>query len=775
MALTYKIVDTVDILLHNDYRMRIGDLKVSGYNAGANTSVLISSAQGNLISDIVGFDPTFPDRKVFFTETTYGYVHILDYGLDGGSVRNLSFCTLTQSDVLAEIQPEIDKQMHIQGVRNFWIDGFSPGYIGHLYGIPSKFLSGRYGWRFSKKGSNKNVVSIKIDDGNFGWGIRGCEFDGAGQQYSAISSHKAGTATPTFSNIEICHNYGKDCRGEFIYNGSNSASNTQHGYDNMHIHHNLFVRGGLEIVQNQHSEGFDMIHHNVQLFSGMDREDNFQKFQDRNDQNQNIRSGQIRKWNNIYIGGGEFIFGIQVFDGWSGTRAERDVIYDNCFFGYGNNYFGFSDTDTTIGTRIENCFLKTGRTAYRYSNIYINEVEKNFALLFQGSTAKVTLKNNEYDTTNLRSGTAGEFAESGNTQGTVEDIQFTDCPIRAKSPGYDYSKLRNHNIEYMSSTTGGDTAFDNTSQGEPIPYQEGDIIFHKGRMVMSLVDHTPSNSPQVSDRYVDVAAMLAAQGSQTTGLWYRVNDARAGDPNISGSLPVRNYYKYLGTTNGDLTDYEPIILDYYANTADLIADQGSQITGKKYKAGTGQYAFYRYKGTTAGDLTDYDLMLGGLSTTLVTSDTARIRTLDFDSAKIPDVDIDFDTAVPDSNGETLGTYWKLIHFNNQGTWTQEIPDGGYSLLTGSKYELLDMGIKSQAQYRTARPDLLEWRRYLQDTGSPDLSTEIEIIGAEDVQYTPPTQAQLGVNAYYACFVTPKDKSGRFGIQTQINNKFILIE
>jgi len=56
----------------------------------------------------------------------------------------------------------------------------------------------------------------------------------------------------------------------------------------------------------------------------------------------------------------------------------------------------------------------------------------------------------------------------------------------------------------------------------------------------------------VENEYADVAALLADQGNQTLNEFQYVIDASA-DPDVDSGFA---YYKYLGTTVGDLTDYE---------------------------------------------------------------------------------------------------------------------------------------------------------------------------------------------------------------------------
>lgn len=68
--------------------------------------------------------------------------------------------------------------------------------------------------------------------------------------------------------------------------------------------------------------------------------------------------------------------------------------------------------------------------------------------------------------------------------------------------------------------------------------------------------------------YTDGTAMFADQAAQVTNAWYMVQDASIGDPSVLAGWAI---YQYLGTTNGDITDYLKIAeqesLDIIINNA----------------------------------------------------------------------------------------------------------------------------------------------------------------------------------------------------------------
>ena len=63
-----------------------------------------------------------------------------------------------------------------------------------------------------------------------------------------------------------------------------------------------------------------------------------------------------------------------------------------------------------------------------------------------------------------------------------------------------------------------------------------------------------NNNPLVENPYLTITAMLADQANQTFGRGQYVSDASLDPTVTSGSA----YYEYLGTTNGNLTDYRKL-------------------------------------------------------------------------------------------------------------------------------------------------------------------------------------------------------------------------
>jgi hypothetical protein len=75
------------------------------------------------------------------------------------------------------------------------------------------------------------------------------------------------------------------------------------------------------------------------------------------------------------------------------------------------------------------------------------------------------------------------------------------------------------------------------------------IAYAKG---VVAADPVVSGGPAVENTYATVAAMFVNQSEQTAGSIQKVNDAINTDFNIASGYA---YFEYLGTTNGDYTDY----------------------------------------------------------------------------------------------------------------------------------------------------------------------------------------------------------------------------
>lgn len=80
-------------------------------------------------------------------------------------------------------------------------------------------------------------------------------------------------------------------------------------------------------------------------------------------------------------------------------------------------------------------------------------------------------------------------------------------------------------------------------------------------MIATYPAQTVYSSLTVSATYANTAAMISAQGGQTSGLYYFATDATDDTSVVQGG----SGYKYLGTTNGDLTDYEKTYIYWYVD------------------------------------------------------------------------------------------------------------------------------------------------------------------------------------------------------------------
>ena len=134
----------------------------------------------------------------------------------------------------------------------------------------------------------------------------------------------------------------------------------------------------------------------------------------------------------------------------------------------------------------------------------------------------------------------------------------------------------------------------------------------------------------VENSYVNSAAMFADQVNQTTNYFQYVID-------------IDTYYEYLGTTVGDITDYRELTADEvtiiqvrgntpvdgnYTDAATMYADQNKQKTGYIYRVNTDD-SYYEYLGTRNGDATDYKQIGGGAGS--LTQDTGTTITFTEDT------------------------------------------------------------------------------------------------------------------------------------------------
>lgn len=111
---------------------------------------------------------------------------------------------------------------------------------------------------------------------------------------------------------------------------------------------------------------------------------------------------------------------------------------------------------------------------------------------------------------------------------------------------------------------------------------------------------TGTQVPPVQNEYVDLAAMLADQGSQTAKYLQQAG-ADFYKKKIASTSDISNYDAIGGSGSGG-----PAVQGRYANLSAMFADQGNQVAESIYGVGSATFSFYVYKGTTTPDLSDYD-------------------------------------------------------------------------------------------------------------------------------------------------------------------------
>lgn len=128
-------------------------------------------------------------------------------------------------------------------------------------------------------------------------------------------------------------------------------------------------------------------------------------------------------------------------------------------------------------------------------------------------------------------------------------------------------------------------------------------------------------SPGIAGSYATLSTMIADQSNQYINHIYRIDDTIDQVNKIVGGLA---YYEYLGTTNGDITDYNLIsaehfnhytIADGYLTESAMTADQAHQTQQNIYRVfkDDNKYDYYEYTGATNSNITDYFLIGNGSS------------------------------------------------------------------------------------------------------------------------------------------------------------------
>jgi hypothetical protein len=129
---------------------------------------------------------------------------------------------------------------------------------------------------------------------------------------------------------------------------------------------------------------------------------------------------------------------------------------------------------------------------------------------------------------------------------------------------------------------------------DPLNIETSDIEFYYYWNALSDTDILSlSGIPPIDGEYNDQLDMINDQLIKPQRAQYIYYDGTS-------------YWEYLGTTNGDISDYRRIHLspvrNSYTNESSMISDQSNQVEDYLYYDGT---SYWQYLGTTNGNITDY--------------------------------------------------------------------------------------------------------------------------------------------------------------------------
>jgi hypothetical protein len=258
----------------------------------------------------------------------------------------------------------------------------------------------------------------------------------------------------TFDGLELRYCYFHDQRGgENIYTGS-TQPDPQQLFTHLWIHHNIFIRSGLNAIQTGQMIGeTNVVENNVGLLSSISWDNTFQRFQDQTTQ-QSSRSNGFKYRNNLLTGGGESFINFFMLKNSGYTSTLTTEFNNNAYLnlnGYLPAYMNTKEPGSTGTVKVyNNVWGRVGSTG-KYPLLYGGAgTHPNFVVDFEsspdptftedGSTAgngTMRVGSNIYDTSIASGGTFGvKNGFSGN-------ITLIDSGTNVRQNHVPYPKFNN--------------------------------------------------------------------------------------------------------------------------------------------------------------------------------------------------------------------------------------------------------------------------------------------------------------------------------------------
>lgn len=480
----------------NIHNANVGDMLLTGPN--------LTSGGERTIDIRPSFNNTFTldaCKKILIKGGNYDRIRLELPGLSGTEE-----CPIIITNYDGQVKC---KSFNIVGISHFKLTGKydyanQTGdvlYRGHVDGYA--FSSGKYGIFVDNQWTNNGafLLSVQGIEGSqsTNWEIEFIESGNGG--FSNV--FKSDNIVATMDNVKIHDLYIHDTHGEGVYLGSTAGGNNQHIFTNLHFYNNRILRAGNEALQLGQLSSNCLIENNV-IHGAVNWKSPFGAFQDNTSQ-LGLKNGGITFRNNICMAGAGkwgnwFTSGIQDTVNFSNVDISNNVFL-YCRGGFGI-YFGQSQYLNVPLIRYNNNWH--GKFDFQYNEVYTGPGDVNATHIVRiANDNTMEMRGNKWDGTGNKStfysvvgGSLPSITTDGNEITSVPDVAFVNYMFPT---GFDYL-LYEEWASRVGDTWGDENQFPytNTRKGEPVVYNQNDIVSRFSKFYRSLQNNNSLVEPGVT-------------------------------------------------------------------------------------------------------------------------------------------------------------------------------------------------------------------------------------------------------------------------------------
>ena len=400
------------------------------------------------------------------------------------------------------------QSMRIKNIRFTKITGkYVPGvsgsaaYPGHANGYA--FSQGKYGIYINNNWSSVVAAGLNIA-GEYTNDVEVEYVEAGNGTFSPLTIKDPSATALDYNNISVHDTYLHDTGGEGTYQGQTTADPV-HLINGLRFYNNRLIRLGNEGIQIGQQGTNNEIYNNVIIMPATRFRSPFQESQYFGVQ-LGYRNGGNKFYNNIVLGAGEQLVSViqTAKTGYPSNGLSNDITNNALQFGKGfiGNYIG--EQSALAGVQYNFNDNVVGNFKFRADKVFKttspNAVNTQQLLRAGTNNQTVNMLNN------IRDNTKTTMIANATTYNVANTTVMTTLPTFTFNSGYGVG------FDYTNYDMWGDIIFDtwgdeyanqtSVRQGEPIVFNQGDMVFWMGKTYVSAVNNNTGHMPTgVSDQY----------------------------------------------------------------------------------------------------------------------------------------------------------------------------------------------------------------------------------------------------------------------------------